>query len=121
MNAAASGEKKMSGTSRRKTALLLVSLIVLVLALSLLSNRAWGGKSETRPAPKTLVIAMDMTVGRFGKVNDLPIRILKEIFGLAAKSDLETKLAGLRQRRANCIPGCQENWPWPRKMPARTG
>ena len=61
----------MSRLTLFKTAGLYVSLIVLVLAASMLSNRVWGGKSETMPQPKKLAIDMDMTIGQFGKTNDL--------------------------------------------------
>jgi ferredoxin len=82
----------MVNDSRLKTALLFILLIVMVIGLSMMSDRIWSGKSETLPQPKELALEMDMTVGQFGKANDLPNEVLKEAFDLQAKSDLEKKL-----------------------------
>ncbi len=82
----------MASDSPLKTALLFILLIVIVIGLSLLSDRIWSSKAETLPQPKELVLELDMTVGRFGMANDLPKSVLKEIFALQAKSDLEKKL-----------------------------
>jgi len=52
----------------------------------------WGGKPEKLPKPDALIIEKGMTVARFGQANDVPNQVLKEIFGLQAKSDLENTL-----------------------------
>ncbi len=82
----------MVNDSLLKTALFIILLIVLVVGLSLLSVRIWSGKSETLPGPKKLALGMEMTVSRFGKANEIPNPVLKEIFKLEAKSDLDKKL-----------------------------
>lgn len=82
----------MVNYSPLKTALSFILLIVLVVGLSLLSDRIWSGKSETLPEPKKLVLEMEITVNQFGKANELPGSVLKEIFDLQAKSDLDKKL-----------------------------
>ena len=83
----------MNGGAQIRTLLLFLLLIALVLGLSLVSNRLWGGRPETLPEVKTLVIHDQMTVGEFGRANDLPNPVLKGIFGLQSRSDLERKLS----------------------------
>ena len=76
-----------------KTAILFVLIIILVVGLSVMSNRIWGGKSEQLPQLKKFVIEKEMTVIQFGQANDLPSPVLKEIFELKDKSDLERKIS----------------------------
>jgi polyferredoxin len=68
-------------------------LIALVIGLSLISNWLWGGKPEGLAEPKELVIREQMTIGEFGQANDFPNPVLKEIFGLQDKSDLQKNLS----------------------------
>ncbi|MEJ2102271.1 MAG: 4Fe-4S binding protein [Desulfobacterales bacterium] len=75
-----------------KTVVLFLSLIALVIILSMISNRLWGGKPETLPEPGKWTISEDMTLKDFGQANGLPNPALKKIFGLQTKSDLERKL-----------------------------
>ncbi|MBU4262737.1 MAG: 4Fe-4S binding protein [Proteobacteria bacterium] len=82
----------MSKHSPIKTAASFIFLIVLVVGLSTVSNRIWGGKPEAAPESKELVIEPGMTVARFGQVNELPNPVLKEIFGLQDKADLQKEL-----------------------------
>ena len=82
----------MAKYSPLKTAVFFVLLIAAVISLSLLSNRIWGGKQEQAREVKKPIIEQEMTVAQFGRVNDLPNPVLKEIFELKSKSDLEKKL-----------------------------
>ncbi len=82
----------MGNHSPLRAALFFILLIGLVVGLSLISDRIWGGKPETLPQPKNLSLGMEMTVSRFGKANEIPNPVLKEIFDLQAKSDLDKKL-----------------------------
>jgi NAD-dependent dihydropyrimidine dehydrogenase PreA subunit len=82
----------MSNDSPLKTALLFILLIVLVVGLSMMSDRIWSNQSESLPEPKALSLEMEMTVSQFGKANDLPNSVLKEAFKLQVKSDLDKKL-----------------------------
>jgi NAD-dependent dihydropyrimidine dehydrogenase PreA subunit len=75
-----------------RTILFFVLLIVIVLGLSLISNQIWGGKSEESPEIKDLIIEEGMTIIQFGQANELPNPVLKEIFDLQTKSDLEKRL-----------------------------
>ena len=75
------------------TIILFLLIIALVISLSLISGRLWGGKPETLPEPKELVINGKMSVGDFGRVNDLPNPVLKTIFGLKSRSDLQKMLS----------------------------
>lgn len=82
----------MANDSPIKTVLLFILLTVIVAGLSMMSDRIWSSKSETLPEPKALSLEMEMTVGQFGKANDLPNSVLKEAFDLQTKSDLDKKL-----------------------------
>lgn len=75
-----------------KVILLFCLITILVIGLSVVSNRIWGGKSEQLPDRK-LVIDEGMTVGQFGKANQLPNPVLKEIFGLKGRSELGNTLS----------------------------
>jgi NAD-dependent dihydropyrimidine dehydrogenase PreA subunit len=70
----------------------IVSFLVIVFAvvfLSSLSARLWGGKSE-KPADKAPIqITEAMTIEEFGKVNGLSKEVLKEVFGITVKEDLQ--------------------------------
>lgn len=83
----------MIDKSYSKSLILLVVLISLVIGLSLISNRIWGGKPEKPSEFKELKIEKEMTVAQFGRANEWPNNILKEILGLQEKSDLEKKLS----------------------------
>jgi ferredoxin len=82
----------MTKYSPLRTAIFFVLLVVIVAGLSLVSNRIWGGRPEESPEIKKLIIEEEMTVVQFGRANELPNPVLKEIFGLQVKSDLEKKL-----------------------------
>lgn len=82
----------MGKSSPAKTILLFFTLIALVVILSMISNNLWGGKPESLPDPAELTIEKNMTLKDFGQANDLSNPILKEIFNLQAKSDIQNKL-----------------------------
>jgi hypothetical protein len=75
-----------------KTTLLFILIIVLVVGLSIISTRIWGGKPEQPRELRGLIIEKEMTIIQFGQANKLPNSVLKEIFELKVKSDLEKKL-----------------------------
>ena len=82
-----------SNSSAVKTIIQFVLLIVFVVILSLISTRIWGGKPEILPDFDQLKMEESMTVGQFGQANNLSNPMLKEIFSLASRSDLEKPLA----------------------------
>jgi polyferredoxin len=82
----------MSNSKPFKTIVIFLLLIAFVIILSIISSRLWGGKPETLPEPGEWTINQDMTVKDFGQANGLANPMLKEIFGLQTKSDLEKKL-----------------------------
>jgi hypothetical protein len=75
-----------------KTAIFFIFIIVLVVGLSIISNRIWGDRPEQLPEVKELIIEKEMTIIQFGQANELPNTVLKEIFDLKVKSDLEKKI-----------------------------
>lgn len=68
-------------------------LVILVIALSTVSVALWGGKSEKIMDIPELVIDREMTLSQFGRSNNLANPVLKEVFDLQSKSDLEKKLS----------------------------
>jgi len=82
----------MSRSSSIKTISFFILLLVCIVALSLVSNRLWQSKPETLPALGDLTISEEMTVGQFGTANNISNPLLKEIFNLKAKTDLEKPL-----------------------------
>ena len=70
----------------------LAVLVILVIALSTVSVALWGGKSEKIMDIPELVIDREMTLSQFGQANNLANPVLKEVFGLQTKSDLEKTL-----------------------------
>lgn len=82
----------MYGPSKIKTIILFPALIAFVVILSMASNRLWGARPESLPGINELTIDKDMTIKDFGQVNGLANPVLKEIFGLRAKSNLQKKL-----------------------------
>ena len=83
----------MSKPSAGKTASLCALLVATVVVLSIVSARLWGGKPEKLPDLSTLVISQEMSVENFGQANGLPNPVLKNIFGLKDKSDLQKPLS----------------------------
>ena len=70
----------------------IVSFLVIVFAvvlLSFLSNQLMGGKTEEMKEQKPLSITESMTIEEFGKVNELSKEVLKEVFGITVKEDLQ--------------------------------
>jgi polyferredoxin len=79
--------------SPQKRGIFFISFIVLIVGLSILSDHIWSDKTEPLSLSKELKIEREMTVSQFGKINGLPIQILKEIFSFESKSDLKKKVA----------------------------
>jgi len=82
----------MAKHSHLKTTLLFILMIVFVVGSSMISAVIWGGKPEQAPVLKKLIIEKEMTIIRFGQANGLTNQVLKEIFDLKVKADLEKKL-----------------------------
>lgn len=83
----------MVKSSPGKTIISFISLIAIVVILSMVSARLWGGKPEKLPDLSSLVVSQEMTLKDFGQANGLPNPSLKKIFGLQNKSDLHKKLS----------------------------
>jgi NAD-dependent dihydropyrimidine dehydrogenase PreA subunit len=76
-----------------KRIFLFLCLITIVVVLSIISGRLWGGKPEELPAPKEWQISSEMILREFGQANGLPNPVMKEIFQLQTRSDLEKKIS----------------------------
>jgi len=82
----------MKPLSKVRTIIIFIFIMISVILLSITSTRIWGGKPDQPVKPDRLMIQKDMTVAQFGRENALPDQVLKEIFDLKAKPDLEKKL-----------------------------
>ena len=70
-----------------------MAIFIIVIPLSIVSTRMWGGKPEQPIEINELSISSEMTVREFGKANSVPNPVLKKIFDLQSPADLETQLA----------------------------
>ena len=82
----------MEQKSKIKIVVSLVVFIGLVVVLSSVSARLWGEKPEKAPLRQELVFQEEMTVSEFGKANQLPNTLLKEVFGLVSKEDIQKRV-----------------------------
>lgn len=65
-----------------------VLLISIVLAASYFSSTLWGGKPKEIKPSHTLLLKDSMTISEFGKENGIPMPVLKKVFQLNTKQDL---------------------------------
>ena len=84
--------QRMEKYEKVRTVIEFLVVIVLVIGLSAVSVTIWGGKPEESIQINALVIEEGMTVGVFGLANQLTNPVLKELFGLETKADLERTL-----------------------------
>ena len=82
----------MEQKSKIKIVVSLFVLMALVIVFSSISMRVWGEKPEKIPLRQELVFQEEMTLAEFGKTNQLPSTVLKEVFGLVSKEDLQKKM-----------------------------
>jgi NAD-dependent dihydropyrimidine dehydrogenase PreA subunit len=79
----------MEKSNGAKMAVYFLVIVFAVVFLSSLSNRLMGGKTEEMKEQKPLSITESMTIEEFGKVNGLSKEVLKEVFGITVKEDLQ--------------------------------
>ena len=89
-------EEWMEQNGRFKIIIFLLVFMGMVILFSSISVRLWGGKPEKIPVPKEWVFREEMTVAEFAMANQLPTSLLKEVFGLASKGDLQKKVSEFR-------------------------
>jgi polyferredoxin len=75
--------------------LYVLALAGFILIASLAISHLWGVKPQASITGKSLIIIPEMSIARFGKVNNLEEPVLKEIFNLHKTSELETRLESL--------------------------
>jgi len=83
----------MKISSSTRTILLFLLTMTLAVGLSFVAGRLWGGKPEISKENSEWIIDAEMTVSDFGQANNLPNPVLKGIFNLKTKSDLQKKLS----------------------------
>jgi polyferredoxin len=110
----------MMNQSPARTIIYFIITIALIIGLSIISNRLWGGKTEELPEIKDLFITAEMTIAEFGQMNNISNPVLKEIFNLQDQSELEKKLgefgeleqvnALIIKRMALAAENASKNW-----------
>jgi len=70
-----------------------VLLVAMVIGLSFVSSRLWGGKPEGQIDSRTMVVEEGMTVAQFGQRNELPPLLLRQVFRLQDPADRQKPLA----------------------------
>jgi polyferredoxin len=83
----------MIRNSRVAVILKFTFIVTMVITLSTASVSLWGGKSEKIMDIPELLIEETMTLAQFGQANELPNSVLKAVFGLQSKSDLQKMLS----------------------------
>ncbi len=83
----------MKEKSGFKPVLYLILLTTAVVVLSLASNKLWTGPTEEKIELKELVVDGGMSLGQFGQANGLANPVLKDIFGLKTRADLDKKIS----------------------------
>ena len=83
----------MDSYSRSAVTLKLIIIVTMVTILSTASVALWGGKSEKTMGIPELFIEETMTLAQFGEANELPNSVLKAVFGLQSKDDLQKALS----------------------------
>jgi polyferredoxin len=89
----------MNRISYQTVILRFIVLLAVTVALSHLSDKAWGDKAETLPKAKALVMTDPMTVSDFIKVNGIPLSVAKEAFALQSSQDLQKNLLSIAPSR----------------------
>jgi polyferredoxin len=96
-------EEAMEQRSKIGIVVSLLVLMALVFVLSSVSMKLWGAKPEKAPVRQGLVFQDEMTVSDFGKTNQLPNAVLKEVFGLVSKEDLQKKVTEFKYSRDQIV------------------
>ncbi|HEX2965386.1 MAG TPA: 4Fe-4S binding protein [Syntrophorhabdaceae bacterium] len=77
-----------------RAAVFFLVIVLGVIFLSSLSSRFMGGKTEEMSKEqKPLTVTQNMTIEEFGKTNGLSNELLKEVFAIAKREDLQRTIA----------------------------
>ena len=79
--------------AKTRVIVLLGLLLISVIGTSHLSTRLWGGRAEKLPADFELVLRPEMSLKEFGEQNHLADPVLKKVFQLQQKQDLQKKIS----------------------------
>ncbi|MCI5178504.1 MAG: 4Fe-4S binding protein [Candidatus Electrothrix sp. AW3_4] len=80
-------------TAKTRVFFLLSLLLITVIGTSHISTKIWGGKPKKLPNDIELVLSPEMSLKEFGQKNNLPNPVLKKVFQLQQKQDLQKKLS----------------------------
>jgi polyferredoxin len=74
-------------------------LVFLVIAFSLLSTRIWRDRPETTPERRSLIVEESMSLVEFSVKNNLSSDIIREVFRIRDKADLQKRIGELNITR----------------------
>ena len=86
-----------------KLLLRLTAVVTAVILLSLLFTSLTGTEKTASSGPREWVIHQSMTVAAFGKKNDLPPPLLKKVFKLSDRSELQKPLSAFGKTDAELL------------------
>lgn len=78
-------------------------ICVFMVAGSYLSSRLWNETEEAPESVKSMIFDADMTIGEFGERNSISDPILKEIFKLQSRVDLEKRMGELEENQQDIL------------------
>lgn len=78
----------------RKSTVILALLIACVVFVSFYTNRWWGPEPERKGYEKQLNIQPEMTIGEFGRKNNIPQEVLIKVFEITRAQDFLERLEG---------------------------
>jgi polyferredoxin len=97
-----------------------LAIAAFVLIVSFVISNLWSGQTKASIDEKNILITPGMTIMDFGKTNNLDNAVLKELFNLKNKSELETSLDNfgteerirelVRSRAALAQEHASKNW-----------
>ena len=76
-------------------------LLVTVIGTSHISTKIWAEKPEQLPGDIELVLSQEMSIKEFGSKNNIPTPVLKKVFQLKQKQDLQKKISELDKAPAD--------------------
>jgi len=82
-----------------RTIISLVIIILIIISTSFVSSRLWAGKPEKLPQSIEITMSEDMTVAEFGKKYNLDRQVLRNVFDLKSKTDLQKQVSDFRMNQ----------------------
>ena len=76
----------------QRTIISLVIVLLIIVSTSYVSSRLWAGKPEQLPESIEITASQDITVAEFGKKHNIDSQVLRNVFDLKSKADLQRQV-----------------------------